>query len=121
MKKSVSKEWRRCPACGRFYTNGEAFCLNDRYPTRPSSEEEYKAGFKGLQDNAVKAKAEREKEEPSKPDIKSANVPRCPTCGSDEVEKISVGNRTAHALIFGFLLSKTARSQFKCKNCGYMW
>ena len=50
----------------------------------------------------------------------SANLPKCPTCGSTNIEKISSFDKAAGAVMFG-LFSKTARSQFKCKNCGYKW
>lgn len=48
------------------------------------------------------------------------NMPHCPTCGSMQVQKISGLNRAAHGAAFG-LLSKTARSQWECKNCGNKW
>lgn len=46
--------------------------------------------------------------------------PKCPTCQSNRVIKISNPRRIAHGLTFG-ILSKTAFSQFECKNCGYKW
>lgn len=48
------------------------------------------------------------------------NIPKCPTCGSTNIEKISTTSKVVGAAMFG-LLSKTAKSQFKCKNCGYKW
>lgn len=48
------------------------------------------------------------------------NIPKCPTCQSIKVEKISTTSRVVHGAAFG-ILSKTARSQFKCRNCGYKW
>lgn len=48
------------------------------------------------------------------------NLPTCPTCGSTNIQKISGLNRAAHGYMFG-LFSKTAKSQFCCKNCGYKW
>lgn len=50
----------------------------------------------------------------------SQNIPKCPTCGSSNIENISALSRATHAYAFG-LFSKTAKSQFKCKNCGYKW
>lgn len=51
---------------------------------------------------------------------KQAHVPKCPTCGSTDVVKISDLKRGVHAVAFG-IFSKTAFSQYKCKNCGYKW
>lgn len=48
------------------------------------------------------------------------NKPKCPTCGSLNVKKISAVSKVAGASMFG-LFSKTARSQFCCRNCGYKW
>lgn len=44
----------------------------------------------------------------------------CPTCGRHNVRQISYAERGVSAGIFG-LFSKTARSQFECKDCGYKW
>lgn len=48
------------------------------------------------------------------------NVPHCPTCGSTNIKKISATSKAVGAGLFG-LFSKTARSQFECKDCGYKW
>lgn len=52
-------------------------------------------------------------------DIESRK-PKCPTCASTNIEKISGADKVVGAALFG-LFSKTAHSQFKCKNCGYKW
>lgn len=49
-----------------------------------------------------------------------SSKPKCPTCGSTNIRKISATSKTLGAIGFG-LLSKTAKSQFKCNNCGYKW
>lgn len=48
------------------------------------------------------------------------NKPKCPTCGSEKIKKISTTAKVAGAAMFG-LFSKTAKSQFKCEICGYKW
>lgn len=48
------------------------------------------------------------------------NIPKCPTCGSTNIEKILLSSKVIGAGLFG-LFSKSAKSQFKCKNCGYKW
>ena len=48
------------------------------------------------------------------------HVPRCPTCGSPNIEKISIGKKITGDFFWGFK-SQNVRSQFHCKNCGYKW
>ena len=48
------------------------------------------------------------------------NQPKCPTCGSTNIRKISSSKKIAGAIGFG-LLSKTARSQYECLDCKYKW
>lgn len=52
--------------------------------------------------------------------IREDNIPKCPTCGSTNIQKISTVSKIVGASLFG-LLSRTANSQFKCNNCGYKW
>lgn len=56
----------------------------------------------------------------SKQETVEVNIPKCPTCSSTNIEKISSFDKAAGAVMFG-LFSKTARSQFRCRNCGYKW
>lgn len=49
-----------------------------------------------------------------------SNIPKCPTCSSTNISKISTASKVFGGAVFG-LFSKTARSQFKCNNCGYKW
>ena len=61
--------------------------------------------------------------DPIRKSTKSAqqqNVPHCPVCGSTNIKKISATSKVVGAGLFG-LFSKTARSQFECKSCGYKW
>lgn len=51
---------------------------------------------------------------------KSDNRPKCPTCGSTNIQKISATRKAMGAIGFG-LLSKTARSQFECLDCKCKW
>ena len=50
----------------------------------------------------------------------SQNTPKCPTCGSTNVEKISIGKKA-----IGFIAVSVFSSNFgktmHCKNCGYKW
>ena len=48
------------------------------------------------------------------------NVPKCPTCDSTEVSKITTTNRLFSIGLFGLASDKIGK-QFECKNCGYKW
>ena len=50
----------------------------------------------------------------------SDNRPKCPTCNSTNIEKISVGKKAVGGFMFG-LLSSDVRKTMHCKNCGYKW
>lgn len=48
------------------------------------------------------------------------NRPKCPTCSSINVEKISVAKKAVGGAMFG-LFSSDVRNTMHCKNCGYKW
>lgn len=48
------------------------------------------------------------------------NKPKCPTCGSTNIKKMSGIERGASIAAFG-LFSKKINKTFKCSNCGYTW
>lgn len=54
------------------------------------------------------------------PPITPKNVPRCPTCQSENIRKIGGLERGASIGLFG-LFSKKINKTFKCNNCGYTW
>lgn len=47
-------------------------------------------------------------------------APKCPTCGSPNIEKISVRKKIFGGAMFG-LFSSDVRNSMRCKNCGYKW
>lgn len=47
-------------------------------------------------------------------------IPKCPTCGSTNIRKISTGERMVSVGILG-LFSKKINKSFKCNACGYTW
>lgn len=46
--------------------------------------------------------------------------PKCPTCGSTNIEKISLGKKAVSGALFG-LFSSNVRKSMHCKSCGYKW
>lgn len=50
----------------------------------------------------------------------SSNKPKCPTCGSTNIKKISGAKRWLSAGLFGLASSNIGKSMC-CQNCGYKW
>ena len=50
----------------------------------------------------------------------AANAPKCPTCGSTNIERIGAVERGASVFTLG-LFSKKINKTFKCNHCGYTW
>lgn len=93
--------------------------INDLVLTSPNFDQYYfdnKNEIKEQQDREYDAKMEYGKsilEEKSR-------VPKCPTCNSANIEKISTGKKVLGGAMFG-LLSSDVRNTMHCKNCGYKW
>lgn len=49
-----------------------------------------------------------------------ANVPKCPTCGSTNVEKISTAQKAFGFALVGLFSSNLGKTMH-CRNCGYKW
>lgn len=50
----------------------------------------------------------------------STNHPKCPTCGSTNIEKISVGKKLGGGFLFG-IFSSDVRNTMHCRDCGAKW
>lgn len=137
-----------CPICGKIMSSFNKKCCPNCKGTLPPVESRYDSSYyrnKAKQVYGVTAESFKIliKEEVSKsscfdktkciydidieyknaPIQKSAinmNQPKCPTCGSTNIKKISLTSKAIGATMFG-LFSKNATSQFKCNNCGYKW
>lgn len=47
-------------------------------------------------------------------------TPKCPTCGSSNIQKISFASKAVGGYMWG-IFSSNVRNTFKCNNCGYKW
>ena len=56
----------------------------------------------------------------STPQPTPKNVPKCPTCGSTNVEKISTAKKAFGFAMVGLFSSNLGKTM-ECKNCGYKW
>ncbi len=93
-----------CPKCNKEYITTMDHCIECGYST-----------------NSYKKKMEQLSIELTNPiEYIPPIIPKCPTCGSANIKKITAGQKLGGMIGFG-IFSKTARSQFECKNCGYKW
>lgn len=115
-------KWFYCSNCGKELSKNDIICRGCKKRIIPK-ESKYdgtyyinkSAQLYGCSDYAFKILLQEESNI-----IISNNQPKCPTCGSTNIQNISTVSKVAGAAMFG-LFSKTAKSQFKCNNCGYKW
>lgn len=106
----------KCPNCGRVYNYGEEMefgqCKNCGY------------GLKKVEDVKKVAHPELNPMLNNKHVIgytsNSGNKPKCPTCQSTNVSKISGVKRWLTTGLFGLASSDIGKTM-KCNNCGYKW
>lgn len=56
----------------------------------------------------------------NKKNLGAANIPRCPTCGSTNIKRISMSRKVVSAGFLG-IASGSVLKTFECKNCKYRW
>lgn len=49
-----------------------------------------------------------------------SNIPKCPTCNSTKLSKVSAISKAGSVFMFG-LLSQKVKKTWHCDNCGYEW
>ena len=52
--------------------------------------------------------------------IRQMNAPKCPSCGSTQIEKITTMDRAISISMVGVASGKIGK-QYKCRNCKHMW
>lgn len=67
-----------------------------------------------------KTQLQQQKKAEEKQSSNVDNVPKCPTCNSPNIEKISLTKKTVGGALFG-IFSSNVRKTMHCKNCGYKW
>lgn len=98
---------KKCPSCGEvYYKEDDYYCLSCNYRLEICSNQ--------------KIEQDQIKQIQNKNHLEEKHIPKCPTCGSVDIKKISTASKVFGAAMFG-LFSKTAHSQFECKNCHYKW
>lgn len=71
-----------------------------------------------LKMSQFRAQVEQQKSTQSK--VEEDNRPKCPTCNSTNIKRISGTSKAVSVALFG-LLSQKVKKQWHCNNCGSEW
>lgn len=55
------------------------------------------------------------------PQPQSQNIPKCPTCGSTNLSKITLAHKAGKIALFGVFGMGDNGKTWKCNNCGSKW
>lgn len=119
MKEKIKILCYECKKCGKmvYFQSNEEYttqCKTCKNEMKFSGEFNYnpKEGLAAIKNSNFNSKANKNNFD--------KNIPRCPTCNSTNVEKISFGKKIFGGAMFG-LFSSDVRNMMYCKNCEYKW
>lgn len=93
---------------------------NNTPEKRKEQSEHDKKRYKQEMEQYRRELAMKQKQSEQVKNEKEQNTPKCPTCGSTNVEPISTGRKAIELFALG-LTSKTVGKSYRCKNCKYYW
>ena len=105
-----SKMIRKCPLCGREYLKPQKICEKCNLVLVKLSDYD-KLKLDPVRFNQITKEREERKQ---------TNVPKCPICGSTNVEKISTAKKAFGFAMVGLFSSNLGKTMH-CRNCGYKW
>lgn len=100
--------FKKCPMCGSV-TNQEGVYYCPKCHVR----------YEQIADNTVIFQSVSNSQDKTYI-IENTNVPKCPTCQSTNIKKISGLAKAGSVIIWG-ILSQKVKKQWHCDNCGYEW
>ena len=108
----------RCPVCGKCYANNKIVCENCQ--ERLITEKEFKEYYEYSKRKQVyKPKYRFNTPKPTpQPQPQSQNIPKCPICGSTDLQKITLTKKAGKIALFGIFGMGDNGKTWKCKNCG---
>lgn len=87
----------KCPICQKEFKDGTLKCDL--------------CGYIHIMTPSIMEEERRERE---------ANRPKCPTCGSTKIKKVSATSKAVSVGLFG-LFSQKVKKTWHCNSCGYEW
>lgn len=104
---------RKCPLCGREYLKPKAICDKCDIVLMKLSDYERL----GMEANRANFQKEIEGQEKLQ---REQNIPKCPTCGSTNIRKISTGKKAIGFAAVGIFSSNFGKT-YECLQCKYKW
>ncbi len=111
-------DWDEWLFGNKYPKNLDEIIFNDYIKSNPLFDEELynkRVGVEKAQQQATLDMMRMEKQQAQR-----ANVPKCPTCGSTNVERISTAQKAFGFALVGLFSSNLGKTMH-CKNCGYKW
>jgi len=117
--KKSPQDHEKCEKCGSSQFTG--FIENEIYQSMKSRNANLERIMNFRFSNLI-PQWEEHKRQGITPTSGETPMPKCPTCGSENIRRISQNERSGNALMFG-LYGNKRKYQFEClnKSCGYKW
>lgn len=120
--KEVSDKADSCPNCGCPITKN-VLCPYCNFDSGNTFKEIQKSGYSITCTNCGKIIKVMTNEEETLFDSQlreKQNIPKCPTCGSTKLSKVSTISKAGSVALWG-LFSQKVKKTWHCGNCGYEW
>lgn len=73
-----------------------------------------------IQKERFAIQANKSKTQQNYSENEKTNVPKCPTCGSTDLTRLTASSRFIDRMAYG-ALSPEGKAQFRCNKCEYLW
>lgn len=100
---------KKCPMCGRGYPKKQRFC--EKCDVVLMRKKDYERLEMDRNLNAIQNEVKKAEEQ---------NLPKCPTCGSTNIKRITTLDRTVSVGVLGLLSGKIGKNH-ECLNCKAKW
>lgn len=116
-----------CDVCGSSFENIDFPALDLKVLTQVSQDVNFiEAMIKLRQDNIIEYESRMSQfriqvqQQEQLEQKRSNNIPKCPTCSSTDIKKISGTSKAASVAIWG-IFSQKVKKTYHCNYCGYEW
>ena len=119
-----------CPLCGTKTEitdediikriSSDEFFINAMFSLKEKDPVEYQLKISQFKTQLQQQDNINSQKQQSQQSREEETLPKCPTCGSHNVKKISLTSKVVGGALFG-LFSSNVRKSMRCKNCGYKW